>query len=648
MKEKSVDNNCNDLLTCSCGHCHEEKRNDPACKDESVFQRYAFDFVKIILSALLVVLSAFVVTEPTVKLIIYLISFLIIGYEVVFDCFKNVFNKSFFNEVTLMLIASVAAFCLGEYFEGVLILILYNIGELLEEIATENSRKKIVGLSELKNITVHLITEKGAVDVSSEPVECGSLLEVKRGEKIPIDGVLFAGNAVLDMKAITGESNLSNIVSGEKVFSGSINVGDPIIIKTEKLYKDSTVAQIVAMVEGALSKKAKSQKFITAFARVYTPAVALLTLVMALIPPLFDGMNFYKWIYKALSVLVISCPCALVISVPLAFFVGIGSLAKNGVLVKGSNCLEVLAKAKTAVFDKTGTITEGNFKIDKIICENGFFDKEVVEYAVLLERESTHPLSRAIVSAACDVNSSIKPVNVKELSGMGMVGDIGGKNVIVGNRKLMQKYGVNCLDDDYFGSVVLVAVDGLLAGKILLCDQIKAGTLETIKSIKNGGISKTVMLSGDRKSIAENVADKVGVDQVFSELLPIEKTEIMKEIKASSNGTVFYVGDGINDSPTLAAADVGIAMGGLGSEIAVESSDIVVMDDDVRKIADTFKFSKKVRRTVLENIIGSLLIKASVMVLSVFITLPIYLAMFADVGCMLLAILNSLKNNKIK
>ena len=653
-------------LTCGCGSASCGKSG----AREGFWAEHGFDVVKIVISSLLlIIVLAFGLKSETTGLVLLIAAYAISAYEIAIKCFKGILNKQFLDENTLMIIASVTAFFLGEYAESVLIVLLYALGELLEDVATDNSRKKIAGLSELKSVTARLITEKGFADVPPESVAEGSLIEVRRGDRVPIDGILIGTSGEFDMKAITGESKPYHVGNGETVYSGSINSGDSVVIKTTKLYKDSTVEKIISMVEGANSQKAKSQKFITSFAKIYTPVIVLLAIAVAFVPPLFDDMNFVKWIYKALSFLVISCPCALVISVPLAFFTGIGGLAKNGVLVKGSNYMDALAKVNVAAFDKTGTLTKGEFSVESVKAFNGYTESEIAEYAAAAEASSNHPISKAICAyVSGSGENSEKAETVKELAGKGLRGTVDGKTVLVGNCSLMRDNGIDVDEnkaENYYGTVVYVAINGVLGGEIFVCDMVKSEAAETIIALKKLGVNKTVMFSGDNKLVCETVGKNLGVDEIYSELLPENKAEKLNELKklglsdtdgegggyCGKNGgirkngkkvNVLFAGDGINDAPTLALSDVGVAMGALGSEVAVESADVVIMDDDIRKIPSAIKRAKRVRRKVIENIVGSLAIKAAIMALSVITGLPVWMAMFGDVGVMLLAVVNSL------
>lgn len=629
----------NSGLTCGCSACkHKHGAEDG---EEGFWREHGFDLIKIIVSSLLLLSTIVFKCGGTVKLVLCIIAYIISAYEIFINCIKGIANKNFLDENTLMFIASVTAFCLGNYSEGVFIVVLYALGELLEDVATDNSRKKIAGLSELKSVTARVITKTGFADVSPASVEAGTLIEVRKGDRVPIDGILVGASAEFDMKAITGESKPYVIEDGQTVYSGAINTGNSVVIKTTKLYKDSTVEKIISMVEGANAQKAKSQKFITSFAKVYTPIVVLAALVVAFIPPLFDGMNFTFWIYKALSFLVVSCPCALVISVPLAFFTGIGNMAKNGVLVKGSNYIDALAGVKTTAFDKTGTLTKGEFGVESVKTFSDMSEEEVIAFAAALESKSTHPISKAICARNGE-ESVLKAENVKEISGKGIAGTVKGRKILVGNAKLMADNGIEIGNDNYYGTVIYVAADGKLAGKIYICDSIKEEARETIELLKNAGVNETVMFSGDNATVCEKVGNQIKIDRIYSELLPEQKAEKLKELKQKNNGKILFAGDGINDAPSLALADVGVAMGALGSEIAVESADVVIMDDDIKKIPYAIKKSKTIRRKVIENIAGSLAIKAIIMLLTLTTGVPVWMAMFGDVGVMLLAVLNSL------
>lgn len=639
----------NNIFSCGCGNCDakvcEIKRGNLSVKE--FFCEYGLNIFKIFISAILLLIGVIIPLDSVVKVIIYSVAAFICGYELIVKCFKHLIKKEWFDENTLMLIAVITAFCIGECVEGVLVVILYSVGELFEEIATDNSRRKIAGLSKLKSSVVRVMTKDGLVEMSPEQVKIGSFVEVRQGDRVPIDGILISATCEFDLKAITGESKYYSAENGDVVYSGAINVGNPIIIKTTKKHSESTVEKIIAMVEGSMAKKAKSQKFITAFAKVYTPIVVMCAIVIAFFPPFFDGMHFVKWLYKSLSFLVISCPCALVISVPLAFFVGIGSLAKCGVLVKGSSYIESLSKVDTVIFDKTGTLTKGNFKIKSVETYEDYKINEVMAYAKALEQKSSHPIAKAIDEYEI-IHTKCETENVEEFAGRGVKGTVDGKVIIVGNEKFMEENKIEFCVLDFLGTVVYVAIDGVLTARIFIADEIKENAKTSMERLRNENVKNLIMLSGDNEKIAKNVGEKLGMDKVYYELLPDQKVEKLNDTIECTNGIVAYVGDGINDSPALARADVGISMGGLGSEIAIDSSDVVIMDDNISKIPTALKFSKKIRRTVLQNIVGSITVKILIMIISVIINLPIWIAMFADVGVMLLAVLNSLKNTRVK
>lgn len=660
MKKKRIDGEIskNASISCGCRRCCSKNHSGKELKVElikqgeeistleikkenSALNERGFDIIRITFSAILLVILYSVPLNYTFRLVIGIIALFVAGYEILLNCVKNIIRKVFLDENTLMLVASVTAFFIGDFCEGILIALLYCVGEMLEDIATDSSKRKIAGLSSLKVVVAHLVTEKGVVDVDPATAPIGSVIEVRKGESVQIDGVLMTKESQFDTKTITGESKLYSAKKGDKIYSGSVNMGDVIMIRTEKLFKDSAVENIISIVENATSKKAKTQKFITSFARIYTPIVVLVAILVAVIPPLVDGMNFIKWIYKALSFLVISCPCALVISVPLAFFVGIGSLAKKGVLVKGSVYIERLSKVKTAVFDKTGTLTKGNFSVDEIQTLDGFDENTLLNYARSLEKLCTHPISKAVISYKNN-REFFEVRDFKEFTGKGIVGSIQGKIVAVGNVKLMKNFSICLKEEDYYGTILYVAVDGVLAGKILLCDAIKDESLDAVKKLKEAGVSNTIILSGDRKNVCENIGDKLGIDSVYSGLLPSDKAEVLKRIMTNSKGKTLYVGDGVNDSPCLALSDVGVSMGKMGSDVANQSADAVIMDDNLNKISLAIKKSKRIIGKVKINIYGSLLIKIMIMIFSVCFTIPVWVSLFADVGVMLLAVCNSL------
>ena len=460
--------------------------------------------------------------------------------------------------------------------------------------------------------------------------------------------MLLDKGAVLDLKGLTGESASISVSCGEEILAGSINLGEAFILKTIRDYKDSATEKIIAMVEGALAKKSKSQRFISSFAKVYTPIVFILALFVAFVPPLFDMLSFNKWIYKSLSFLVVSCPCSVVISVPLSFYLGLGALAKKGILIKGTNYLELLSKANVAVFDKTGTLTKGNLIVDKVLNFNNFDLSTVINYAITLEKSSSHPIASAILAIDIDEKEKLLVNDLMEISGKGVMGNINGNSVLLGNDKLLQEKGVY-LEKDYYQANIYLSINGLLAGAFVLKDELKENSKDLVGKLKKLGINKCIMLSGDKKTIAESVGKEVKLDAVYSDLLPEDKYKLLGKIIAyNKKGKTVYVGDGINDAPALAQSDVGIAMGVLGSDQAIESADLTIMDDDLSKIPLAIKQSKRIVSIVYQNIIGSILIKLGVMITTFIITLPVWIAILADVGLLIVTILNSLRCAKIK
>ncbi|MBR2869991.1 MAG: cadmium-translocating P-type ATPase [Clostridia bacterium] len=644
MKEANVKEN--HVLECGCGHCGNHSCNEKINNERTYLRENFFIISQILLSCSLIVLSVIFKESTLLSFCLSISAFIVIGLRLFLNVLTGIFHKTILSENFLMILASVVAFVLGEYLEGVLVLILFTFGEMLEDYATKKARKNIGGLSKLKVRVVRLITKDGVCVVSPDKVESGSLIEVMKGEQIPIDGVLIDSNAYLDMKALTGESNYISKKCGEEILSGAINVGDSIIIKTTKNYNDSTIEKIISMVEGAASKKAKSQKFISSFAKIYTPIVIILGLFIAFLPPLFDQMNFNKWIYKSLSFIVISCPCALVISVPMSFFIGLGAFARNGILIKGSNYIDIISKLDVLYFDKTGTLTEGTPTVEQILTSDGYTKDEVLKYAILLEKHSSHPLANAICKYQndCDLYSV---ENIKEITGKGMIGEVNGCKILVGNSKLLNEYGIKIIYSDLSKTCVFVCVNGINIGAITFEDKIKEDAKNIANKLEKIGIKEISILSGDNDEIVKKVAYELNIKNYHSELLPQDKLNLISEQKTKKN-VVGFVGDGINDAPALSLSDVGIAMGGLGSDQAIESADVIIMDDKLNKLVKIKKHSKKIHNIVFQNIFFSILTKVSIMILSMFTALPVWLAMFADVGVMTIALLNSIRAGFIK
>lgn len=624
----------------------ELKENNEELKEK------IFTVIKLAISFLMIMCALLFVHDRIVSTVVYVSATIIVGYEMAIDFIKNILHFNFFDENTLMIIACVTAFVIGQFFEGAIIILLFVVGELLEDVATEKARTKIADLSDMKITVCHTVIEGRTTDVVPETVEIGTVLEIKKGETVPIDGRIISSCGVFDCKAITGESKYFEAVEGDVIYGGAINVGDCVLIKTIKKYEDSAAQKIIATVESATAKKSKSQRFISSFAKVYTPVVVVLGLLIAVLPPLFDGMNFAKWIYKALSFIVISCPCALVISVPLAFFMGIGGLAKKGILVKGSHYIDLVGGIKCVAFDKTGTLTDGQFKVVHFETSGGFVSEQLLKAVYGMEIKSTHPIAGAICSYISSKNVMPEYASkISETSGKGISAVVDGKQYFIGSvnacNNLLEKQPDLALPNNEKYTAVCVLCDGALAGYFLLEDAVKQDAVTTVDYFKKKNI-KTVMLTGDNGAVATDVAENLCVDECCYGLLPSEKTDKISALKGYQKGKVMYVGDGINDAPSLIAADVGVAMGGLGSDLAVDSADIILMNDKIENLKVLFSHSKKIRKIVYENIAVSLSVKAIIMMLGIFVGIPIGLAVFADVGVMLLAVLNSFRAFLIK
>ena len=582
-----------------------------------------------------------------------MVPYLIIGYDVLKKAIKGIFRGQVFDENFLMAIATVGAvviaFTRGEsYTEAVAVMLFYQTGELFQSVAVGKSRRNIAALMDIRPDTARIERENGIEEVSPDEVEVGSIIIVEPGEKVPIDGVVIEGTSMLNTAALTGESVPRSVAAGDEVISGCVNENGLIRIKTTKPFGESTVSKILDLVENSASKKSKSEKFITKFARYYTPAVCGGALALAVIPPLVtmllgkDAM-WGEWIYRALTFLVISCPCALVISIPLSFFGGIGCASKNGILVKGSVYLETLSKTKTVVFDKTGTMTNGVFEVSEIIPSGDFSADEIIEFCALAESHSSHPISKSLVEKYGGKLDLSRVSDISEISGNGVTAVVDGKAVAVGNKKLFNKLGIDYPKVETVGTLVYLAVDGKYAGAVIISDTVKEGAGEAISLLRSCGIEKTVMLTGDRKAVAQSVAKELGIDEVHSELLPSDKVEAVEKLLDNSDGVLAFVGDGINDAPVLSRADIGIAMGGLGSDAAIEAADIVLMDDDPRSIAKAIAISRKCLKIVNENIWFSIGVKLVCLILGAIGIANMWLAIFADVGVMIIAVLNAVR-----
>lgn len=600
---------------------------------------------KIAAAAVIYAIGIFYKGPEMITMGIFLVAFLIVGLEVVLNAVRNIFNGQVFDENFLMSIATIGAFIIGEYPEGVAVMLFFQVGEWFQNYAVNKSRKSIAQLMDIRPDYANV--QRGSEFLKLEPtqVSVGDIILVKPGEKVPLDAIIIEGSSMLDTSALTGESVPREIGKGDNLLSGCINVNGVITARVTKEYGESTVSKILDLVENASSKKSKSENFITKFARYYTPVVVIIALFLAVLPPLILGGGWSDWVYRALIFLVISCPCALVISVPLSFFGGIGGASKCGVLVKGSNYLEALSNVEVVVFDKTGTLTKGVFKVVEI-SPQGVSSDELLELAAYAEGYSNHPISSSLKTAYGKELENNRISNVEEISGHGVVAIVDGKKVAAGNIKLMEKLGISYdISHNQMGTVVYVAIDNRYSGSIVIADEVKEDAILAISQLKKAGISKTVMLTGDTKAVGEKVAQGLGIDLVYTELLPGDKVAKLEELLAekSSKGTLCFVGDGINDAPVLARADIGIAMGALGSDAAIEAADIVIMTDEPSKIVTAIKISQKTLRIVKQNIAFAIGVKLIFLLMGAFGIATMWEAVFADVGVSVIAILNAVR-----
>ncbi|MBS5622504.1 MAG: cadmium-translocating P-type ATPase [Clostridium sp.] len=598
--------------------------------------------VRIILSAVLLVAAALIPVDGIVKLVLFLIPYAVIGWDVLWKAIRNIAHGQVFDENFLMAIATVGAFALGEYPEGVAVMLFYQVGELFQSYAVGRSRQSIAALMDIRPDYANIEQDGKLVQVDPEDVAVGDTIVIKAGEKIPLDGVVLEGSAAVDTAALTGESLPRDVDPGDDVVSGCINQSGLLKVRVTKVFGESTVAKILDLVENSSSKKARAENFITRFARYYTPVVVIGAVLLAVLPPLLFGGDWSDWLQRALIFLVISCPCALVISVPLSFFGGIGGASKQGILVKGSNYLEALAKTETVVFDKTGTLTKGTFQVTAVHPDR-ISKGELLELAAMAESYSEHPISRSLREAYQKPVDASRVTDVEEISGHGVRAKVDGHDVYAGNGKWMDRIGASWRNCHRTGTVVHVAVDGEYAGHIVISDAVKPDAAAAIEALKREGVKKTVMLTGDVKAVGEAVAREIGIDEVHAELLPGDKVDQVERLlkNTSGKGKLAFVGDGINDAPVLSRADIGIAMGGLGSDAAIEAADIVLMDDKPSKLAVAVRISRKTLRIVRQNIVFALGIKLLFLALGAFGMANMWEAVFADVGVSVLAILNA-------
>ena len=610
--------------------------------------------IRIIIAAVLIVVFSLLPAEGYLRFVLFMIPYLVIGYDILKKAFKGILNKQVFDENFLMAVATVGAILLGDYSEGVAVMLFYQIGELFQSYAVGKSRRNISELMDIRPDYANIEKDGTLEQVDPDEVEIGTIIVVQPGEKVPIDGVITEGTSTLNTSALTGESLPRDAKAGDEVISGCINMTGLLKIRTTKEFGESTVSKILELVENSSSRKSKSENFISKFAKYYTPAVCYGALALAFIPPIVllimgKPAMWGDWIYRALTFLVISCPCALVISIPLSFFAGIGGASNQGILVKGSNYLETLAQTKYVVFDKTGTMTQGVFEVSGIH-HNEMPDEKLLEYAALAECSSSHPISKSLQKAYGKPIDRNRVTDIEEISGNGVIAKVDGISVAAGNTKLMNRLGIAYQDCHHVGTVVHIAIDGKYAGHILISDIIKPHAKEAIAELKKAGISKTVMLTGDSKRVADQVAEELGIQEVYSELLPADKVSRVEELlnQKSEKDKLAFVGDGINDAPVLSRADIGIAMGALGSDAAIEAADIVLMDDDPLKISKAIKIARKCIRIVYENIYFAIGIKILCLILGALGIANMWVAIFADVGVMILAVLNAIRTLFVK
>lgn len=618
------------MSDCSCGSCgHEKERN---------LQLF---LIRLIVAISIGLVILFVDASTYIELPVMLLALILAGFEVFWNAIKDIAKGKLFDEQFLMATAAIAAFAVGESFEAVMLLVFFGVGDLLQELAVKRARANIAGLMDICPDVAYVRRGENVVEVHPSEVGVDDIIVVKPGEKIALDGVVIKGESFVDTRAITGESVPRRVVAGDEILSGTINNDGVLEIKVSKIFAESTVSKILALVENAADKKSKAEKFITKFAKIYTPIVIALALCVALLPPLLGFGAFSVWIYRAINFLVISCPCALVISIPLGVFGGVGGAARNGILVKGGNFLEEFINVTTVAFDKTGTLTKGVFEVTEI-APSGVSKDELIELCAVAEQYSNHPIAKSVMDyyRRSKNEKTLPKASITERSGMGIVAKTKGKTIHVGNRKLMAEIGVMGLPS-FAQTTVHIAVNSEYIGYVLIADRLKDNIKDTIAELGNVGITKTVMLTGDNSAIASVVAAEAGVSDYRAELLPQDKVGEFEKLKAESKGRVAFVGDGINDAPVLALSDIGIAMGGVGSDAAIESADVVIMDDDIGKIAVAKRISRKTRKIIIQNIVLALGVKFAVMGFAFFGMVSIWLAMIADVGVALIAVLNA-------
>ena len=652
MKKKKL--NLRDLnKTSSDNHKRNDGHNHSSPESIGKFKIYVpaiFSFVMLIAGIAFDYFETFPYFSGWIRIVWYAVAYLPVGFPVIKEGWKSIKNGDFFTEFLLMSIATIGAFAIGEYPEGVAVMLFYAVGELFQSAAVKRAKRSIKALLDVRPNEALVYRNNNYVSVNPETVAIGEKVQVRVGEKIPLDGILLSEKGSFNTAALTGESKPDTIAKGEKVFAGSINLDGVIEIETTKEFKDSSIARILDMVQNATARKSKTELFIRKFARIYTPIVVFLAIGLTFIPYFFvDDYVFSDWLYRALIFLVISCPCALVISIPLGYFGGLGAASKNGILFKGASFLDEMTKVTTVVMDKTGTVTKGVFKIKNVVVNNGSLSEaEMMKYLMAMEEQSTHPIAKAIMEYKAD-GEDFQAKEVTEVAGKGLKGKVNGKTVLVGNKALMTSNNIEVPSetDNIVESIVMVSIDGKFAGYVIIADELKEDAHEAIKQIRESGISKIIMLSGDKDSITQQVAKEMGIDTAKGGLLPEDKLNEVEHLKKQFNTKVAFIGDGINDAPVLAASDVGIAMGGLGSDVAIETADVIIQTDQPSKIARAIKIGRSTRRIVWQNIGLAFGVKAVVLVLGAGGLATMWEAVFADVGVALLAILNAVRLQKM-
>lgn len=619
----------------NCEHCHHDHEHE----EENI----KGEIIKLVIALIIFIITIIKIVPEKWAILLYIISYLLSGYKVLLNSIKNIFKGDIFDENFLMGVATIGAFAINEPVEAVAVMIFYNLGELFQDIATDRSKKSIISLMNIKPKIANLKIDNEIKEVDPEKLKVGDIIIVKPGEKVPVDGVIINGESFVNTSAITGEAVPRKVVINDEVLAGSINENSVIEIKVTKEFKDTAISEIIELVKNSNKNKSKTEKFITKFAKVYTPIVVLLALILAFVPPIFVGFeNLSEWVRRALVFLVTSCPCALVLSIPLGYFAGIGKAGKEGVLVKGSNYLDIITKAKAVVLDKTGTITKGNFEVTKVILNEGIKEQELLETAQIAECLSNHPIAQSIMRKV-DMNiDKDKISDYSEIAGMGIKLKYEGDEILAGNYKLLDKENVKYDKHAEIGTVIYIAKNNNYLGAIIISDIIKEDSKEGIEGFKRSGIKDVYMLTGDNKETANDVASKVGIENVYYNLLPNEKVEKMKEVKIK-NGITIGIGDGINDSPLLSLADIGIAIGNTGSDLAIETSDMVIMDGKLSSLNKLIKTAKRTKNIVMQNIYFAIGIKVIVLLLGAFGISTMWEAVFADVGVTFITVLNTLK-----